>query len=881
MSCLGRCGYRGNIWLLHTLDTCACDALCQIYQDCCYDYNTVCATSHPETPITTQQCVLVDNVWLGDKVSSSFFLNKTIPAYKPAGILLVTKCPAYSDENKTRLQCEQPEQQPSDLKGLIPVSGLMGGQIVDFQNKYCAECNLNHTFWKSWKSEYKCKNTFAFREQLRSMTHKEKLDFLSKNPDCKLYVESPFKTKPCQTKDIISTCNPSLSSVIPNFSHLVTACESYSGIIPYTVPKCRGMLFYKNSHCALCNGLKLDDLKCSYGDLDYSAPLWIPSSFSLLLDFSMSDVQLLRPNAVPFSRATCLPNEILKDGVCVPKVCSDGYIQYNDHCYLLVHENQTFQTLLIEGVIQAAAVYDTLDYNVESCVRDIVQGVFLEFLSLPTDIPIVTELERFEFSASKFKFRMSVQPPKGLHVILDMMNSSLRIENSGNVTVNYNLFTYRLFYFSIQNFSPNDSICNIYELQNFTVNDITVVYSSEYNMQLVFLKEISVFHRPENLLISAITNNPDGPSPNVKVSLCNHIPEQQGCTTIPLESTEYNELNNSIKILRSGNIISSRKYMKEGDMIYICKEYIQDYINSYKILTTADYIKGILTMVGGSISILALAITMFTYCTFRSLRNVPGKNLMNLVGCLFFGQLIQLFGMDKNSNKEICTAIAAFMHFIWLSCFSWMSVIAFHGWNTFRKKVAPKREVERYLRRYCVVAYIVPFCIVSACLALHFAVKQDVYSANGLCWISQLLAFQVAFLIPISLSLSCNILCFVGIVVVINKASHQSKLAKNRKNDLCKSLIYVKLSTLMGFSWIFGYMAVLTEIDEFWFPFIVFSSLQGFLVSVAFTCNKHVLHLYYERIRSLTKEGICKGKSEETIETQPNNQNTTQTKATN
>jgi hypothetical protein len=47
----------------------------------------------------------------------------------------------------------------------------------------------------------------------------------------------------------------------------------------------------------------------------------------------------------------------------------------------------------------------------------------------------------------------------------------------------------------------------------------------------------------------------------------------------------------------------------------------------------------------------------------------------------------------------------------------------------------------------------------------------------------------------------------------------------------------VRLALLMGISWILGIVAGYVDVPELWIIFIIFNTLQGFFIFVAFTCS--------------------------------------------
>ena len=58
-----------------------------------------------------------------------------------------------------------------------------------------------------------------------------------------------------------------------------------------------------------------------------------------------------------------------------------------------------------------------------------------------------------------------------------------------------------------------------------------------------------------------------------------------------------------------------------------------------------------------------------------------------------------------------------------------------------------------------------------------------------------------------------------------------------------------QLTAIMGFTWIFGFVASFSGIQFFWYPYIVFNSLQGALVCLAFVCNQRVLSLWRTKLK--------------------------------
>ena len=58
-------------------------------------------------------------------------------------------------------------------------------------------------------------------------------------------------------------------------------------------------------------------------------------------------------------------------------------------------------------------------------------------------------------------------------------------------------------------------------------------------------------------------------------------------------------------------------------------------------------------------------------------------------------------------------------------------------------------------------------------------------------------------------------------------------------------LIYVKMSTVMGFTWLFGlFSAIFPDLTPLRYIFELLVPLQGFFIFVAFICKKRIFELY-------------------------------------
>ena len=129
------------------------------------------------------------------------------------------------------------------------------------------------------------------------------------------------------------------------------------------------------------------------------------------------------------------------------------------------------------------------------------------------------------------------------------------------------------------------------------------------------------------------------------------------------------------------------------------------------------------------------------------------------------------------------------------------------------------------------------------------------YGSLGFCWLGTTQSEVFLFLLPLGALLSFNLVLFLFIAVSLcrNRKSNAQVLAHNvqRSRDKENILIFVKLSSLMGFSWLFLFLYIITEAetDAFLYFSEIFVSLQGVFICFAFLFNRKCFELYRKEMR--------------------------------
>ncbi|XP_052083548.1 probable G-protein coupled receptor Mth-like 2 [Mytilus californianus] len=325
---------------------------------------------------------------------------------------------------------------------------------------------------------------------------------------------------------------------------------------------------------------------------------------------------------------------------------------------------------------------------------------------------------------------------------------------------------------------------------------------------------------------------------------------------------------------------------------------------SYKGVLKAE---GYLSFVLGIISIVVLTAVIVTYSIFAKLRNLPGLNMMCLTLSLCFGELIFIIsGSIDNSSDIICPIVGVFLHFIFLASFFWMNVMSYDVFKTFANKciLTRVRRTKKHFPMYSLYAWGSPALIVGICSIIDFTKcipkfrigyggssgsSYEYYTDDSFsnqtdnptiiklyrqkfgCWIQEPVAALVAFGLPMIVILLANAIMFIRTIICIRSVTKMVSL-RTRRSSVSNAIgqhdviLYVRMSTVMGFTWIFGLASsiissfsekptntvciVLHVVGVF---FIIFNCSQGLFIFFVFVFNRRVGALYKELF------GQCRG----------------------
>lgn len=371
------------------------------------------------------------------------------------------------------------------------------------------------------------------------------------------------------------------------------------------------------------------------------------------------------------------------------------------------------------------------------------------------------------------------------------------------------------------------------------------------------------------------------------------------CSRLTLiKNVDYYSLGNGSLVLnKTGEMLQPSDYeLSQNGTVQICEdESFPRFLNELKNYLKYSYAQRCLSNVCLTISVICLAFHIAIHIALPKLRNVPAKNLLALSCTLFLGQLLFLTGVGaRNSIGYVpCAVIAVLIHWSLMAAFFWMNIMGFDMCRTFAGSQIKRRlqhpSVHRRrttFRSYSVYGWSCPTIIVTIALVVDFCDVTDggwaPHYGIHQCWMCNKNGLGLFFVLPMAILLAVNFIFFTltawSIVRqwreahfamrqsrtfqqtsgrVENFSSDSLKMSdviyqRNRKSYIVRLrtrfFLYVKLGTIMGLGWISGFIAALADVPGLWYPFILFNTLQGTFIFLAFDCKRKIYYMVYEAI---------------------------------
>ncbi|KAM7432912.1 hypothetical protein ABFA07_016730 [Porites harrisoni] len=257
----------------------------------------------------------------------------------------------------------------------------------------------------------------------------------------------------------------------------------------------------------------------------------------------------------------------------------------------------------------------------------------------------------------------------------------------------------------------------------------------------------------------------------------------------------------------------------------------------------------IITYIGCGISTAALAITLIVLLSIESLSSERHKIHMNLALSLLLAQALFLAGIRKTSNKVLCKTIAVFLHYFFMTAFTWMLV---EGVHLYLKVVQVFKCENLKMCYYYASGWGFPLIPVSIAVAL----RPDSYGSREICWLSMEDGTVWAFIGPVIAVITIN--SFI-LFKVVHTVVTSAKAVKNSEHMHVKAGIkgLFVLMPILGVGWILGLFTVNKNTIVFEYAFAVINGLQGLLIFLLHCAFNSEVRQAFRRIReksALSKE---------------------------
>ena len=287
-----------------------------------------------------------------------------------------------------------------------------------------------------------------------------------------------------------------------------------------------------------------------------------------------------------------------------------------------------------------------------------------------------------------------------------------------------------------------------------------------------------------------------------------------------------------------------KRYSIKSDSVFICHEVSDP--------TIGDNVRGFITIIGLSLSVISLLAVLMTYSLFPQLRTPSGRNLMNLALALLIIDLLWLSRGWFKSLSPLCVIMAFVQQYFILVSLTSMAKIAHDTMGMFTDPIAFQRRNSSTCLKFFVF-WLIPVAHVVVCVILS---QYNILTVSHNCWITGTHQYIVA-VVPVCTSMFYNIFCFTRSIIEMRKLQKNGQMLRAQAQEKSSVLVYIKISTLLGLGWSSTFVAVIFPV--FSYVFVFFTSFQGVYIFLAFVCNQNVFMLYKRLYngQSKSRQTVC------------------------
>uniref|UniRef100_A0A674F443 Adhesion G protein-coupled receptor L2 n=1 Tax=Salmo trutta TaxID=8032 RepID=A0A674F443_SALTR len=166
----------------------------------------------------------------------------------------------------------------------------------------------------------------------------------------------------------------------------------------------------------------------------------------------------------------------------------------------------------------------------------------------------------------------------------------------------------------------------------------------------------------------------------------------------------------------------------------------------------------VITRMGIAVSLVCLAISLFTFCFFRGLQSDRNTIHKNLCLNLFIAELVFLVGINMTEPKLVCSIIAVVLHFFFLAAFAWMCL---EGVQLYLMLVEVFESEFSRRKYYYASGYLFPAVVVG----ISAAIDYRSYGTPRACWLRVDNHFIWSFIGPVTFIIMVSHIILYGMCV--------------------------------------------------------------------------------------------------------------------
>uniref|UniRef100_A0A1A8FBU0 Latrophilin 2 n=3 Tax=Nothobranchius TaxID=28779 RepID=A0A1A8FBU0_9TELE len=234
----------------------------------------------------------------------------------------------------------------------------------------------------------------------------------------------------------------------------------------------------------------------------------------------------------------------------------------------------------------------------------------------------------------------------------------------------------------------------------------------------------------------------------------------------------------------------------------------------------------VITRMGIAVSLVCLAISLFTFCFFRGLQSDRNTIHKNLCLNLFIGELLFLVGINMTEPKLVCSIIAGVLHFCFLAAFTWMCL---EGVQLYLMLVEVFESEFSRRKYYYICGYLIPALVVGISAAIDYMS----YGTQQVCWLRVDNHFIWSFIGPVTLIIVVNVIFLVVTMYKMVKHSTSMKPDSSRLGGIRSWVLGAfALLCLLGLTWSFGLFFLNESSIVMAYLFTIFNTLQGMFIFI-------------------------------------------------